>query len=120
MYGLATTSIHLRLTQRTIKTGTSIYQSRPTSATRNIRPVAHIYDSTIPATDITHLAEDTNTTTTIFTHTFVIPTINCHFCYICHLAFVSFIVCGCHYSHALTKKHLRGQRAYRLHDSGTI
>ena len=35
LYGLAT-----RSTQRTVKTGTSIYQPRPTSATRNDRPAA--------------------------------------------------------------------------------
>ena len=56
--------------------------------------------STIPATDITHLAEDTDTTTVNFTHALVNMTINCHLCYICYLAFVSFIIFGCHYSHA--------------------
>ena len=150
LYGLATSSTHLRLTQRTVKTRTSIYQTRPTSAPRNDRPAAsydstdlsfpqrstsciqrldrpqlpatiiqlrsttrptsasrndhpaafydstdwyphqtsscisttrptpaaliehpaaHIYNSTVPAIDITHLAEDPNTTTTDFTHT---------------------------------------------------
>ena len=124
LYGLANRSTPPRLTQRTIETGTSIYQTRPTSASRNDRPAAfndstdlsfsqrsssciqrldrpqllativklhsttrptsaylhqisscisttrptpatlikhpavHIYDSTIPAIDITHLAED--------------------------------------------------------------
>ena len=93
--------------------------TRPTSATCNIRPATHIYDSTILATDITHLAEDTNTTTTIFTYTFVIPTINCHLCYICYLAFVSFIVFGSRYSHALNFKNLQGWRAYRLRNKMT-
>ena len=182
LYGLATRSTPPRLTQRTVKTGTSIYQPRPTSASRNDRPAAfddstdlsypqrlssyilrldrpqlpatiillhpttrptsasryhrpaafndstdgyphqtsgcisttrptpatpiehpapHIYDSTISAIDITYLAEDPNTTATDFTHTFVNLTINRHFCCICYLAFVSFIVSGCHYSHAL-------------------
>ena len=140
-----------RLTQRTVKTGTSIYQPRPTSAnhddrptahicdsidlsspqrssscilrldrpqlpativqlhsttqstaTRIKHPAAHIYDSTIPAIDITHLAEDPNTTATDFTHALVNTTINCHLCCICYLTFVSFIVFGCHCSHALT------------------
>ena len=90
LYGLVTRLTPTRLTPRTVKTGTSIYQTRPTSATRNDRPAvfydstdsyphqtpscvsttrptlatliehlaAHIYDSTIPAIDITHLAED--------------------------------------------------------------
>ena len=40
LYGLATRSTHPQLTQRTVKTGTSIYQPRPTSATRNDRPSA--------------------------------------------------------------------------------
>ena len=49
-----------------------------------------------------------------FAHTFVIPTINCPPCCICYLAFVSFIVFGCHYSHALNLIHLWGRHAYRL------
>ena len=58
-----------------------------------------------------------NTTATDFTHTFVIPTINYHPCCICYLAFVSFIVFGCHYSHALNLNHLRGRHAYRLRNT---
>ena len=157
-----------RLTQLTIKTGISNYQSRPTSATHNdcpaafnnstdlsfpqrsssciqqldqpqlpttiiqlhptTRPIsatssdhlaAHIYDSTIPATDILHLAEDTNTTNTNFTHALVNTTINCHLGYICYLGFVSFIVFGCHNSQALNLKHLRGRHAYRLRNTHT-
>ena len=69
-----------------------------------------LFDSTIPATDINHLAEDINTTSPDFTHTFVISTINCHFCYICYLGFVSFIVFGCHYSYAINLNHLQGRR----------
>ena len=141
LYGQATRLTPPRLTKRTVKTGTSIYQQRSTSATRNDRPAAfkrldrpqllativqlhpttrptsatsndrpaafydstdshphqtsscisttrptpatliehpaaHIYDSTIPAIDITHLAEDPNTTATDFTYTFVNLTIN--------------------------------------------
>ena len=45
LYGLATRSTHPRLTQRTVKTGTSIYQPRPTSTPRNDHPAAS-YDST--------------------------------------------------------------------------
>ena len=56
----------------------------------------------------------TNTTATDFTHTFVIPTVNRHFCCICYLVFVPFIVFGCHYSHALNLNHLQGRHAYRL------
>ena len=37
LYGLATKSPPPRLTQRTVKTGTSIYQPRPTSAAHNDR-----------------------------------------------------------------------------------
>ena len=177
LYGLATRSTPPRLTQRTVKTETSIYQPRPTPATRNDlpatfnnstnlsflqrspscilrldrpqlpvtiiqlhpttrpttasrnnrpaafydstdsypnqtsscisttrptpttlieHPAVHIYVSTIPAIDITHLAEDPNTTATDFTHALVNTTINCHLYYICHLTFVSFIVFGCH------------------------
>ena len=73
---------------------------RPTPATLIEHPAAHIYDSTIPAIDITHQAEDPNTTATDFTHALVSTTINCHLCYICYLAFVSFVVFGCHYSYA--------------------
>ena len=40
-----------------------------------------------------------NTTTTNFSHTFVILTINYHPSCICFLAFVSFIVFGCQYLH---------------------
>ena len=72
--------------------------TRPTSATRNNRPAAPIYDSTIPATDTNHLVEDT--TTMNFTYALVNTTINCHLCYICYLAFVSILSFGCHYSHA--------------------
>ena len=69
-----------------------------------------------PATDITHLAEDpNNTTATNFTHALVNTTINGHLCFICYLAFVSFIVFGCHYPHALNLNHLRGRHAYHLH-----
>ena len=100
----------------------------PTSATHNNRPAAPIYDSTdisypsscfsststIPATDIIHLAEDANTTTTNFTHALVITTINCHLCYICHLAFVSFIVFWLSLLARSNLNHLQGRRAYRL------
>ena len=41
----ASNQTHTRLTQRTVKTGTSIYQPRPTSATRNDHP-ATFNDST--------------------------------------------------------------------------
>ena len=71
------------------------------------------FNSTIPATDITHLAEDTKHK--LYT-ALVNTTINCHLCYICYFAFVSFIVFGCHYSHALNITHLRGRRAYWLHN----
>ena len=40
LYRLATKSTHPRLTQRAVKTGTWIYQPRPTSASRNDHPVA--------------------------------------------------------------------------------
>ena len=40
LYRLATRSTHHRLTQCTVKTETSIYQPRPTSATCNDRPAA--------------------------------------------------------------------------------
>ena len=102
--------------------------TRPTSYFRYVHPAA-FYDSTdsyphqtsgcisttrpTPAIDITHLAEDPNTTATNFTHTFVNLTINRHFCCICYLAFVSFIVFGCHYLHALNLNHLQGRHAYR-------
>ena len=56
-----------------------------------------------------------HTTATNFTYAFVNLTINRHFCCICYLAFVPFIVFGCHYSHTLnpligsaTDIHLRG------------
>ena len=76
-------------------------------------PAAQIYNSTIPVIDITHLAEDQIQPPRTL-HTFVNLTIIRHFCCICYLVFVSFIVFGCHYSHALNLKHLRGRYAYRL------
>ena len=117
-----------RLTKRTVKTETLIYQPRPTSAIRNDRPAvftdstdtsypqrsssctstsrptsatrndhpAASYDSTIPVTNITHLAEDKYNCYGLY------MTINCHLCCIGYLAFVSFIVFDCHYSHGLT------------------
>ena len=97
------------------QTSSCISTTRPTPATLTEHPTSHIYDLTIPVIDITHLAEDPNTTATDFTHTFVILTINCHPCCICYLTFVSFIVFSYHYSHALNlKKHLLGRHAYRL------
>ena len=97
------------------QTSSCISTTRPTPATLIEHPAAHIYNSTIPAIDITHLAEDPNTTATDFTHAIVNTTINRHL-YICYLAFVSFIVFGCHYSHALNLKYLQGRHAYRLHN----
>ena len=85
--------------------------TRLTSATCNDRPAAHIYDSTIPAIDITHLAEDTNTTTTNFTckHDnnllsllYLLP----HLCFL-HCLWLSLLTC-------FNLKYLRGWRAYRL------
>ena len=58
-----------------------------------------------------------NTTAMDFTHTFVIPTINHHFCCICYPAFAPFSVFDCHYSHALNLNHLRGWHAYRLRNT---
>ena len=98
------------------QTSSCIYTTRPTPATLIEHPAAHIYNSTIPAINITHLAEDPNTIATDFTHTFVNLTINCHFCYICYLAFVSFIVFGCQLLARLNLNHLRGWRVYRLHN----
>ena len=60
------------------------------------------------------------TTATDFTYAFVIPTINRHFCCICYLAFVPFIVFGCHYSHALNLSQLRGRHAYRLRNTPSV
>ena len=99
------------------QTSSCISTTRPTPATLVEHPAAHIYDSTIPAIDITHLAEDPNTTATDFTHALVNTTINCYLYYIYYLAFVSFIVFGRHYLHALNLKHLRGRRAYRLRNT---
>ena len=99
------------------QTSSCISMTRPTPATLIEHPAAHIYDSTIPAINITHLAEDPNTTTMDFTHTFVIPTINRHPCCICYLAFVPLIVFGCHYLHTLNLNHLWGRHAYWLHNN---
>ena len=60
-----------------------------------------------------------NTTATDFTHMFVIPTIKRHFCCICYLTFVPFIVFGCHYAHTLNLKHLWGWHASRLCNRGS-
>ena len=50
------------------QTSSFIFTAHPTPATLIEYPAAHIYDSTIPAIDINHLAEDPNTTTTDLTH----------------------------------------------------
>ena len=80
----------LRLDRHQLPTTIVQLQTRSTSATRIEHPTAPIYDSTIPAIDTNHLAEDT--TTMNFTYALVNMTINSHLCYICYLAFVSFIV----------------------------
>ena len=41
-----------------LRLSSCISTTRPTPATLVERPAAHIYDSTIPAVDIIHLAED--------------------------------------------------------------
>ena len=101
-YGLATTT---RPYQRNVKTRTLIYKrptdlscpQRPSSCTQRLdhsqltsikhlavsprldpatlveRPAANIYNSTIPANDITHIAEDHIQPPRTFTYTFVIP-----------------------------------------------
>ena len=65
----------LRLDRLQLPSSSCISMTRPTPATLIEHPAAHIYDSTIPAINITHLAEDPNTTAKDFTHTFVILTI---------------------------------------------
>ena len=65
------------------QTSGCISTTRPTPVTLIEHPAAHIYDSTIPAIDITHLAEDPNTTATDFTHALVNTTINGYLCCIC-------------------------------------
>ena len=60
---LPATIIQLHSTTRPIsayphQTSSCISTTRPTPATLVERPAAHIYNSTIPAIDITHLAED--------------------------------------------------------------
>ena len=76
--------------------------------------------STIPAIYITHLAEDPNTTATDFTHTFVNTTINCHLCYICHIAFCFLHCLWLSLLARLNLKHLRGRHAYRLRNNTFI
>ena len=49
-----------------------------------------------------------NTTATDFAYTSVNLAINHHFCCICYLAFVPFLVFGCHYSHALNLNSFTG------------
>ena len=148
LYRLATRSTPPQLTQHTVKTRTSIYQPRPTSATRNNslaafndltdlrfqqrsssciqqldRPqlpamIIQLHPTTRPtlATSNNHLAASLWLDHTSYQHhpsswrhsyyyhklyTMLVNTaINCHLGYICYLAFVSFIVFGCHYSHA--------------------
>ena len=55
------------------QTSSCISTTRPTPATLVERPAAHIYNSTIPADVITHLAEDHIQLARTFTYTFVIP-----------------------------------------------
>ena len=60
---LPVTIVQLHSTTRPIsaypdQTSSCISTTRPTPATLVERPAAHIYNSTIPAIDITHLAED--------------------------------------------------------------
>ena len=132
LYGLVSTSTLLRLTQRTVKTGTSIYHPRPTSATSqrssscNLRlyphqlPATivqlHFNNSIIPATDITHLAEDKYNCHGLYTH-------------VCNsdnkLSFLLYLLPRLCFLHCLwlsllarfNLKHLRGRRAYRLRNS---
>ena len=127
LYGLATRSTpRTPLTLCTVKTGTSIYQ------TRLDRPqlpatIIQLHPTTQPtATRIKHLAVSPpldlrqlpSSNIQLRTSTMVVNlTINRHFCCICYLAFVSFIVFGCHYSHALNLKHLRGRHAYQLRNN---
>ena len=69
------------------QTSSCISTTRPTPATLVERLAAHNFNSTIPAFDMTHPSWRPHTTPTDFTYTFVIPTINRHFCCICYLAF---------------------------------
>ena len=57
------------------QTSSCISTTRPTPATLVERRAAHICKSTIPADDITHLAEDHIQPPRKFTYTFVIPAI---------------------------------------------
>ena len=75
---LPATTIQLHSTTRPTlayqhQTSSCISTTRPTPATLVERPAAHIYNSTIQADDITHLAEDHIQLPRTFTHTFVIP-----------------------------------------------
>ena len=91
--------------------------TRLTSASRNDRP-AIFYDSTIPATNITHLAEDTNTTTTNFTHCkndnklssllYLLPRL----CFL-HCLWLSLLA-------RFNLNHLWGRRAYWFHNKLTM
>ena len=103
---------------------TSSYQQRSSNCIQQLdRPQLpativqlHFNDSTIPDIDITHLAEDQIQPPRSLHTRFVIPTINRHFSCICYLAFVPFIVFGCHNLHTLNLIHLQGRHAYRLHN----
>ena len=67
---------------------------QPTPATRNQHQAALTYVSTIPATNVTILAED-HIRPSRTLHTFVDLTINCHLLYLLP-RLCSFIVFGCH------------------------
>ena len=100
-YQLPATTIQLHSTARAIsayqhQTSSCISTTLPTPATLVERPAAHIYNSTIPANDITYLAEDHIQPPRTFTYTFVIPAIKSSF--LLYLVLLSpFIVSGCHY-----------------------
>ena len=82
------------------------FMTWPTSATRNIHPAIHVYDSTnIRYPQRSSSCFSSTSTITSYRHqptnqghnyhelyTLVKTIINCHLCYNCYLAFVSFIV----------------------------
>ena len=107
--------LHLSTTRPTSATAIIVQlhlsTTRPTSATHNDRRAAPIYDST----NISYPQQSSNISywhhLSSWRHKYyyhelytalVSTTINCHLCFICYYAFVSFTVFDSHYLHALT------------------
>ena len=90
--------------------------TRLTPASSNDRPAAHIYDSTIPATDIIHLTEDKYYSHELYTRACKLDNKLSSLLYL--LPRICFLLCLWLSLFArFNLNHLRGRRAYRLRNT---